>query len=452
MTKPEPSAGPGAGPGTDDGVRTGAPAGLSAAESGQTDHEESALSAATAQVLEAMDDTPAITAAEQRRVRQALSTFMSRVTAERSVRTAESAAQSALAASEAAALRESSVADARPKRVSWQPFRVGLLAGLGLLVAYTLYLSLDSIRTTLIIIAISTVLAIGLDPAVRFFLRRGLRRGWAVLIVFLTFLAFLGGVIYAILPPLVSQLAKLIESAPQYLTDLSKNRTIANLDQRFGLIEKLQNSSLIQSLGTGALSATFTLAGIAVDLVIVLVLTLYFLAGLPRITATGYRLVPATRRSRVTELGDKIISQLGGYLSGATIIAIQAGIVAGAFAWIVGLPYPWAVALGAALFDFIPVLGPIIIAVSMMLLGFTQSVTVGIVAVIFYVVQHMFETYWLYPRVMRRTVDISAGATVVAIIIGAALLGVTGALLAVPVAAAIQLIVREVFMPMQERN
>ena len=126
--------------------------------------------------------------------------------------------------------------------------------------------------------------------------------------------------------------------------------------------------------------------------------------------------------------------------------------MAGVFAAIVGLPYPWAIALGAAVLDFVPVVGPITVGVSMTLLGFTQSLTVGIVAAAFYITQHLFETYWLYPRVMRRQVDISTGAVVVALLLGGALLGVTGAVLAVPVAAAVQLIVREVVMPMQERN
>ena len=155
---------------------------------------------------------------------------------------------------------------------------------------------------------------------------------------------------------------------------------------------------------------------------------------------------------RVSDLGDKILKQMGGYLVGATLVALQAGLVAGVFAAIAGLPYPFAIALGAALLDFVPVVGPIIVGVSIALIGFTQSLTIGIVAGGFYICQHLFEAYWLYPRVMRRQVDISTGAVVFAILIGGALLGVTGGLLAVPVAAAVQLIVREVVLPRQERN
>ncbi len=417
------------------------------------DPDEAALTEAAEQVFEAMDESPgpAPTAAEQHRIRQVLTTMATRVTAERAVRAAESAAEASRRAAEAAAERATDASGER-HRPPLQPFRVGFFGALGVLIAYTLYLSLDTIRGTLILIAVAALLAIGLDPAVMFFQRRGLTRGWSVTIVFLTLVAALGGIIYAIVPPVVTQVSKLVESAPNLISNLQANPTIKNLDEKFGLIQKLQNSSLIQNIGSGAVSVTFTVAGIAVDLLIALILTLYFLGGLPRIKATAYRLAPATRRARVTDLGNKIIGQLGGYLSGATIIAVQAGLVAGVFSWIVGLPYPWAIALGAAVLDYIPVIGPITVGVSMMLLGFTQSVTIGIIAAGFYICQHLFEAYWLYPRVMRRTVDISAGAVVVAIVIGGALLGVTGALLAVPVAAAIQLIVREVVMPMQERN
>jgi predicted PurR-regulated permease PerM len=198
--------------------------------------------------------------------------------------------------------------------------------------------------------------------------------------------------------------------------------------------------------------ASLSVAGVIFDLFIVLILTLYFLAGFPRMKRVAYRLAPASKRQRVAELGDVILAQMGSYLAGATLIAIQAGLVAGVFATIVGIPYPWAIALGAALLDFVPVIGPIVVGVSMMLLGFTVSVPVGIGAGIFYVLQHLFEVYWLYPKVMNRTMSISAAAVVVAILIGGALLGVTGALMAVPVAAAIQIIIREVIYPMQEET
>ena len=383
----------------------------------------------------------------------ALSTMTTRMMAERSARAVQ-AAEAAAEASQRAA--EQAVDDERAARQTFHPFRVGFFGGLGLLLAYVTYLSVDTLRETLIVIAVALLLAIGLDPAVSSLVRRGMKRGWAVALVFLGLMAALGGAIYAIVPPIVTELATFVKSVPTLINNLQNNDTVKSLDQKFGILDAIKKSNFVSTIGSGAagsiVSAGVTVASVAADLLIVLVLSLFFLAGFPKIKLAAYRLAPASRRTRVTDLGDKIFKQMGGYLVGATLVAIQAGLCAGVFAAIVGLPYPWAIALGAAVLDFVPVIGPIIIGVSMTLLGFTQSITVGIVAAAFYLTQHLFEAYWLYPRVMRRQVDISTGAVVVALLVGGALLGVTGAVLAVPVAAAVQLIVREVVMPMQERN
>jgi predicted PurR-regulated permease PerM len=386
-------------------------------------------------------------------LRAAMQILTGRMVSERAVQATEAAAAAASAsaqAAHAAAERDSGGRD-RPS-----PFQWGFFGGLGVLIAYITFLVLDSIRDTLVLIAIATLLAIGLDPLVSSMTRRGLRRGAGVAVVFLGLLLVIAAAVYAIIPPIVNEVGSFVASVPILINELQTNDTVQNLDQRFGLLEALRNSNIVQSVGSGAaggiLSAGFTVATVFADLLIVLVLTLYFLAGFPRIKAAAYRLVPASRRARVGDLGDRILKQMGGYLSGATIIAIQAGLVAGIFASIIGLPYPWAIGLGAAVLDFIPVVGPIIVGVSITLIGFTQGVAIGIVSGIFYLCQHLFEAYWLYPRVMRRTVNISTGGVVVAILIGAALLGVMGAILAVPVAAAMMLIVREVIMPMQERS
>jgi predicted PurR-regulated permease PerM len=371
------------------------------------------------------------------------------------VRASEAAAAASLASAEAAKAAATGRAEAQESHRR-SAFHMGFFGGFGVLIAYVSYLVLDTIRDTLILIAIAMLLAIGLDPLVNMITKRGMRRGSGVALVFLGLLVVIGAAIYAIIPPIVNEVGSFAASIPDLVNNLQNNESIRDLDTRFGILNAIRNSNIVQTLGSGAatglLTATATVAAIFVDLLIILVLTLYLLSGFPKIKAAAYRLVPASRRMRVTDLGDRVLKQMGGYLSGATIIAIQAGLVAGVFAAIVGLPYPWAIGLAAAVLDFIPVVGPIMVGVGMTLIGFTQGLAIGIIAGVFYLAQHMFEAYWLYPRVMRRTVDISTGAVVVAILIGAALLGVTGAILAVPVAAAIMLIVREVIMPMQERS
>ena len=274
--------------------------------------------------------------------------------------------------------------------------------------------------------------------------------------IFVSLLAVLGGALYAIVPPVVGEVASFVTTIPNLIGTLQANPTVRNLDVKFHLLSALQSSSFVQTISSGAaggiVSVGLTVAGVAADALVILVLTLFFLAGYPQVKAAAYRLAPASRRPRVRELGDRILKQMGGYLAGATIVAAQAGLVAGLFAAVVGLPFPWAIALGAALLDFVRVIGPVVVGASMALLGFTQSITIGLVAAAFYICQHLFEAYWFHPRVMRRQVDISTGAVVVAIVVGGALLGVVGAVLAVPVAAAVQLIVREVVVPHQERS
>lgn len=380
-----------------------------------------------------------------------LSRLTARMTALRNQRAAEM-----VAAQSNAMIDAQHAADQRDVPAHFRPFRTGFLGAIGVILAYVAYLAVESIRDTLIVIAVATVVAIGLEPAVQFFIRRKFRRAWAVTTVFFILLAALAGAVYAIVPPIVTEVIAFAESLPGLVKDLQNNSTIQNLDKKFHIVDQIQSSGVLQKVGGGAadsiLTAGVTAAGIALDLFIILILALFFLAGFPKIKEAAYRLAPASKRIRVRELGDKVLKQMGGYLSGATIVALQAGLVAGVFSAIVGLPYPWAIALAAAILDFIPVVGPVIIGVAMTLLGFTQSLLIGLIAGLFYLVQHMFEAYWLYPQVMRRQVDISTATVVVAILIGGALLGVTGALLAVPFAAAVQLIIREVVVPVQDRS
>ena len=208
-----------------------------------------------------------------------------RMVAERALRTAQAAEEDSRRAAQAATEAAQEQRDRHPG--PFAPFRIGLLGGLGLLLAYTLYLSLDTIRNTLIVIAIAAILAIGLDAAVGLLVRRGMRRGGAVAVVFVAMLVFIGGVLYAIVPVVVAQVGTFVTSLPDLINNLRQNPTIQSLDAKFGLIKALENTDFIKNIGTAAAGSVvtvgFTVAGIAVDMVIALILTLYFLAGLPRI-------------------------------------------------------------------------------------------------------------------------------------------------------------------------
>ena len=184
---------------------------------------------------------------------------------------------------------------------------------------------------------------------------------------------------------------------------------------------------------------------------IVLVLTLYFLSSLEQTKGAFYRLAPASRRTRVAALGDRIIKNIGGYVSGAFIVALCAGVSSLVFLFAAGLgEYAVALAFVVALLDVIPMIGATLGAVVVSAIGFATDVNVGIACVIFYLLYQQIENYLIYPRVMARSVDIPGSVTVIAALLGASLLGVIGALLAIPTAAAVLLLVREVFIRRQD--
>ena len=186
---------------------------------------------------------------------------------------------------------------------------------------------------------------------------------------------------------------------------------------------------------------------------IVIVLTLYFLATLDTVKHGLYRLAPASRRERVESLGDRILDGIGGYVSGAFLVALCAGITSLIFLFIVGLgEYAVALAVVVAMLDVIPMIGATLGAVIVSAIGFATDVQVGIACIIFYLVYQQLENYVIYPRVMSKSVDIPGSVTVIAALVGASLLGVIGALLAIPTAAAILLLVRELVLHKQDRR
>ena len=186
---------------------------------------------------------------------------------------------------------------------------------------------------------------------------------------------------------------------------------------------------------------------------IIVVLTMYFLVSLPKTKSALYRLAPASRRDRVSRLGDQIFRNIGGYVSGAFVVAMCAGISSLVFLFAVGLgKYAVALAFVVALLDVIPMIGATIGAVVVTAIGFATDPKIGLACLIFYIVYQQVENYAIYPRVMSKAVDIPGAVTVIAALVGAALLGVVGALLAIPTAAAILMLTKEVFIRRQDER
>ncbi len=336
------------------------------------------------------------------------------------------------------------------------PFRFGFVAALGALLAYWLLTLVRQASGVLLLIVVALFLAVGLSPLVDLLVRRGLRRTLAVTVVALGLLAVVGLFVVAIVPVVRDQISTMLDNAPGWIDQLRTNSVLLDLDERFAIFEKLEeklgDSNLASTVFGGALGIGRLLLGAVFNTVVIFALTLYFLAGLSSIEQAFYRLAPASRRARTQELTEAVLAQIGSYVAGAFGVALTAGISTTVFLSIVGLG-EYAVALGVvvALLDFIPMIGATIGAVIVCLVAFATSAGIGIACVIFFVIYQQIENYVIYPKIMARSMSIPGVVTVIAALIGGALLGVVGALLAIPTAASILFIVREVVLPRQER-
>jgi predicted PurR-regulated permease PerM len=335
------------------------------------------------------------------------------------------------------------------------PFVRGFLLGLGVLAAVIVVLALREAQSSLVLVFIAGFLAVGLDPLVGFIVGRGLRRGMAVAAVAVGLVLLLSAIVFVIADALRVQVARFIEDAPHLVEDLRRNRTIAHFDRRYHVLSELERKLNGIELGKTSVGKLFDV-GLSVlngliSAVVVFVLTVYFLADLPRIKRMLYALAPASRRARVSRLGDEILRRVGGYVVGATLTALIAGTVTFVLLLAVGLgEFALPLALAVALLDRVPLIGAVLGAASVTLIGFASSLPVGLTCLIVYLVYEPLEGYVIYPRLMRSSVDVPEYVTIVAVIIGGAVGGIIGALLALPVAAALLLLVREVWVPAQD--
>lgn len=342
-----------------------------------------------------------------------------------------------------------------PLLLRHSPFTVGFFGALGALVAIFLSQQLLSISSVLILLVMSMFLAIGLNPVVEIFMRRSVRRSLAVLLVLAVVIGVLSLFVVAIAPVISDQIAQITRNAPGWLEDLQSNEQVQKLDDKFDIIAKaqeyIQNGDFGQRVFGGALGVGLRVLSALANTLIVLVLMIYFLASLPSIKHAAYSIAPASRRPRVSELGDQVIRSTGAYVAGAFLVAVCAGVSTLIFCFVAGLgDYAFALAFVVGLFSLIPVVGAIVSGVIMTLLGLTVSPTVALVALVYYLAYQQFESYVIYPRIMKKSVDLPGSVTVVAALVGGSLMGVIGALLAVPVASALLLLHREVFLKRQD--
>ena len=347
----------------------------------------------------------------------------------------------------------------RPVNTS-HPFYFGFMVTVGALLALTMLQALASASAVFILIIISIFLAAGLNPAVLFFQNRGLSRGASVSAVMGSVLLFVAAFIAVAVPPLIDQGNQLLDNAPQLIRDLNNNAFINDLNNKYGVIDSLQSNldSVIKD-GQFAITAFGGVLGVGkavisslVSTITILVLTLYFLASLPQVINIGLRFVPTSRRDRVSKLTNAIVSRIGSFVGGQAIIAALAALFILIMGLTIGMPYPGPLAMVVLICGFIPLVGHFIGMSIVTVVSLTDSLTTALIALGAYIVYVQIENYVITPKIMRKSLAIPGLVTIIAALLGASLLGLIGGLLAVPIAAAVLLILDEVVFPRADQS
>ena len=330
------------------------------------------------------------------------------------------------------------------------PFFIGMAGAVGVAVTFGVVELIAQAGSILTLIGMAFFVAVGLEPVVSWLTRHHLPRWAAVVIVVAGLLGAAALFITLAVARLSGEVTTLVHQLPHYVHSLQNhNSELGQLNAKYHVEQRLQKllSSHGSSVAGGVLAAGRMVFSTVSSALVVAVLSIYFLAGLPQIKLFAYQLVPGSRRTRAILLSDEILDRVGGYVLGNLFTTVIIGV--GTFFWMLalGIPYPVLLAVFVALVDLIPVIGSYIGGAAVSLVALTVSLPVALATLGFYIGYKLAEDYLLVPKVMNRTVHVPATATLVAVLIGGVLLGIVGALVAIPVAAAIRLLLREVVFP-----
>jgi predicted PurR-regulated permease PerM len=334
------------------------------------------------------------------------------------------------------------------------PFRLGLLAGLGVIAALVIGGALSELSTIITYVGAAIFIALGLDPVVSWLENRSVPRWLAIVIVFTAAIGALVGVVFAIVPVIVSQATALITNLVTYLQSVTTQEFVFDVQEALdSVLDFLTNPDNVVTIGGGVLAVGVAIGNGVFATIVVVILVLYFTSAINTFKAGLYQLVPASKRVRFADLAEQISQSVGRYVIGQFTLAAINGVLSFVFLSSIGAQQPAVFAFIAFLGSIIPLVGTIsgsalIVLAQIVLLP--DSPATWITAGIWYLVYMQVEAYVLSPRIMRRAVKVPGVVVVIAALTGGTLLGVLGALIAIPVAAAVLLVIRQVVVPRQD--
>ena len=341
------------------------------------------------------------------------------------------------------------------------PFQLGFTVTLGVLVALLFGGMVGELSTIIMYVVAALFVALGLDPVVRWLERKGLKRSLGIAVVFGGFVLVIGGLLGIIIPMIANQVTQLIRSAPALFRDITHQPWFVDINQRFGefidfegllkmgqnLVSKPENWAQVAG---GVWQAGIGIANGLTAALIVLILTLYFLASLQVLKRAFYSLVPRSGRSKVMDITEQVTKSVGGYISGMVVLAFINSVLGFIMMTIVGVPFAGLVAVGVFMLALIPLIGSVMATVLVSIVALFDSPTTALIAAAYYLIYMQIESYLLTPRVMNRVVSVPGSLVVIGALAGGTLLGLLGALISIPVTAMVLMIIKQVWVPRQE--
>jgi predicted PurR-regulated permease PerM len=342
-----------------------------------------------------------------------------------------------------------------------QPFSFGLLATLGVLAALALGSMAASLSTIWIYIGVALFMAMALDPLVAWLEKRKMSRGLSITVVFVGFAVVFGGLLAIVIPMAVSQVVAFAQSVPGWITSIQQAEWFRNLLAATGsetavadalnqVRSYLSNPSNLLAIGGGALAVGSGIMSGITGGMFILILTLYFIASLRGMKTAMYRLAPAYARAKVAEITDHVTTSVGAYISGMFILAVSNAVFSFILLSLLGVRFAALLAVLALFITMIPMIGSVTFWIIALVVCLFQSWWVGLVFGLVYFAYMQVEAYVMTPRVMSKQVEIPGSLVIISALVGGTLLGLLGALIAVPVTASLLMIIQKLFIPRQD--
>ena len=364
-----------------------------------------------------------------------------------------------------AVLEEAAREDAERRRtrefVIKHPFQLGFIVTLGAMMAILVWQMIGQLSTLLMYVVGALFIALALEPVVRWLERHSVKRPLGIGIVFASFLLIVSGILAVVIPMIANQVTQLVQSAPAYFRDIQNQGWFQAVEARFGsyvdfdgplgmvqdFIARPENWAQVAG---GVWQAGIGIANGLTAALIVLILSLYFLASLQATKRAFYSVIARSNRAKVIDITEQITKSVGGYVNGMVLLALINSVLGFIMMTIVGVPFAGLVAVGVFLLALIPLFGSVLATVLVAVVALFESPTTAIIAAVYYLIYMQVEAYLLTPRIMNRVVSVPGSLVVIGALAGGTLLGLLGALISIPVTAMVLMIIKQVWVPRQE--